>query len=55
MSTNPRSGTIQEINGPIVTIRLPGARNGEQVKIGELGLVGDVLALHGEEAIEQAY
>ena len=31
-------GEIIEINGPIVTVRLPGVRNGEQVRIGALGL-----------------
>ncbi len=55
MNTPPRSGVIREINGPIVTILLPGLRNGEQVEIGRLGLVGEVIALDGEEAIVQAY
>ena len=48
-------GTIREINGPIVTIRLPGIRNGEQVRIGELGLVGETIALQGDEAVVQVY
>ena len=37
--SNP-TGVIREINGPIVTVTLPGVRNGEQVRIGKLGLVG---------------
>ena len=34
---------------------LPGIRNGEQVKIGELGLIGEVIALDGENALVQTY
>ncbi|MEA3277948.1 MAG: V-type ATP synthase subunit A [Pseudomonadota bacterium] len=48
-------GVIRDINGPIVTIELPGVRNGEQVKIGELGLFGEVIALNGQQAIVQTY
>ncbi len=50
-----KQGIIREINGPILTIRLPGIRNGEQVKIGELGLFGEVIALKGETALVQSY
>lgn len=50
-----RSGTIREINGPIITINLPGIRNGEQVKIGHLGLYGEVIALKGDDALVQSY
>jgi len=50
-----RSGIVEEINGPIVTIRLTGIRSGEQVRIGELGLFGEVIALQGDEAVVQAY
>ncbi|MCB1859671.1 MAG: V-type ATP synthase subunit A, partial [Gammaproteobacteria bacterium] len=49
------TGVIREINGPIVTISLPGIRNGEQVKIGHLGLVGEAIALDGDQAVVQAY
>ena len=55
MNERSRTGTIREINGPIVTIELPGIRNGEQVKIGEMGLFGEVIALEQERAIVQAY
>jgi V/A-type H+-transporting ATPase subunit A len=48
-------GRIVEVNGPIVTVRLPGVRNGEQVKIGELGLVGEVIELDGDSAVVQVY
>ncbi|MCB1738231.1 MAG: V-type ATP synthase subunit A, partial [Gammaproteobacteria bacterium] len=46
---------ILEINGPILRVRLPGARNGEQVRIGKLGLIGEIIGLEGEQAIVQAY
>ncbi len=55
MSESTKVGRIREINGPIVTVELPGLRNGEQVRIGELGLVGEVIALEGPRAIIQAY
>jgi V/A-type H+-transporting ATPase subunit A len=55
MSEQAKTGTIREINGPIVTIDLPAVRNGEQVRIGDLGLVGEVIALHGTQAIVQCY
>lgn len=48
-------GEIIEINGPIVTVHLPGVRNGEQVRIGRMGLVGEVISLDGEEAVVQVY
>ena len=55
MTELSKIGIIREINGPIVTIGLPGIRNGEQVKIGELGLIGEVIALDGENALVQTY
>ena len=55
MNEQRKSGVIREINGPIVTIRLPGIRNGEQVRVGEQGLVGEVIALNGAEAVVQIY
>ncbi|MBI5462741.1 MAG: V-type ATP synthase subunit A [Gammaproteobacteria bacterium] len=48
-------GRIVEINGPIVTIELPNVRTGEQVKVGKLGLVGEVIARDGERAVVQVY
>jgi V/A-type H+-transporting ATPase subunit A len=55
MSDNQSHGSILDINGPIVTIRMPGIRNGQQVRIGHMGLYGEVIALQGEQAIVQAY
>ncbi len=55
MSERNNHGTIRQINGPIITIHLPGVRNSEQVRIGELRLVGEVIALRGDEAIVQVY
>jgi len=55
MSSGHKTGIIREINGPIVIITLPGVRNGEQVRIGELGLYGEVIALNGKNAVAQAY
>jgi len=55
MSERRHTGVIREINGPIVTIDLPGIRSGEQVKIGELGLFGEVISLHGRQAVVQTY
>ena len=55
MTGEVRGGHIREINGPILRIHLPGSRNGEQVRIGSLGIVGEIIALEGEDAIVQAY
>ncbi len=55
MTEPSRVGVIRDINGPIVTIEIPGARNGEQVKIGELGLFGEVISLSGLRAVVQTY
>ncbi len=48
-------GKIIEINGPIVIIAAPGIRNGEQVRVGHLGLIGEVIGLQGEQAVVQVY
>ncbi len=48
-------GEIIDINGPIVTVRAQGLRNGEQVRIGELGLVGEVISLDEKLATIQVY
>jgi len=49
------SGEIIVINGPIVTVHLPGASNGEQVRVGQLGLMGEIIRLEGERATVQVY
>jgi V/A-type H+/Na+-transporting ATPase subunit A len=53
MST--RNGKILAINGPIVTVHLPNIRNGEQVRVGHLNLMGEVLHLEGDNATVQVY
>lgn len=50
-----RSGFIREINGPILRVNLPGGRNGEQIRIGSLNIVGEIIALENGDAIVQAY
>ena len=48
-------GEVVEVNGPIVTIRHAGIRNGEQVRIGDLGLIGEVIHLSEQNALVQVY
>ncbi|MFO8152154.1 V-type ATP synthase subunit A [Thioalkalivibrio sp.] len=55
MSKTERTGVVRDINGPIVTVELPGIRHGEQVKIGDLGLFGEVISLNGDRAVVQTY
>jgi V/A-type H+-transporting ATPase subunit A len=55
MSDHQRLGSVRDINGPIVTIDLPGIRSGEQVRIGDIGLVGEVISLYGGQAVVQTY
>ncbi|HID46673.1 MAG TPA: V-type ATP synthase subunit A [Chromatiaceae bacterium] len=48
-------GTIIEINGPLVRARLPGIASGEQVRLGEMALTGEVIGLDGDRALIQVY
>jgi V/A-type H+-transporting ATPase subunit A len=48
-------GKVVEVNGPLVTVELADVANGEQVKIGRLNLMGEVIARHGEHALVQMY
>jgi V/A-type H+-transporting ATPase subunit A len=48
-------GIILDIQGPIVTARLPAARIGEQVRLGALGLMGEVIAREQDRAVVQVY
>ncbi len=48
-------GSVLEVNGPLVTIDHPNIRNGEQVKIGSLGLIGEVISLQQQSALVQVY
>jgi len=53
VSTAP--GRIIEVNGPIVTVFLPQVTIGEQVRVGELALVGEVIGRDGGRAVVQVY
>ena len=48
-------GRILEINGPLVRLELPGVVLGEQVRVGALGLVGEVIGRDGDSALAQLY
>ena len=48
-------GRIIEINGPLVRLTLPETVIGEQVRVGRLGLVGEVIGRDGETALAQLY
>lgn len=48
-------GEIVEIDGPLVTLRLPGVLNGEQVRVGHLDLVGEVIGRDRDLAVAQIY
>ncbi|MCK5718834.1 MAG: V-type ATP synthase subunit A [Thiomargarita sp.] len=49
------SGKIISINGPIVIVQLPGVHNGEQVQVGKLNLMGEVISLDRGKATVQVY
>ncbi|MEW5768810.1 MAG: V-type ATP synthase subunit A [Pseudomonadota bacterium] len=48
-------GKILEINGPLVRLELPETVLGEQVRVGALGLVGEVIGRDGDTALAQLY
>ena len=48
-------GKVIEVNGPLVTVELAGVHTGEQVRIGRLELMGEVIARHGARALVQVY
>ncbi len=49
-------GTITRVTGPVVTATgLEGARMFDVVRVGQLGLVGEVIKLEGDRAILQIY
>ncbi len=54
-SEGSQSGIILDVQGPIVTAHLPAARTGEQVKLGALGLMGEVIAREEDRAVVQVY
>ncbi len=55
MTDTANANCVVEVNGPLVTVLLPDLRTGEQVKIGRLELMGEVIARHGERALVQMY
>lgn len=46
---------ILAINGPLVIAQLPGVPNGEQVRLGEMALMGEVIERQGVTAMVQVY
>ena len=48
-------GKILEINGPLVKLQLPETLIGEQVRVGRMGLVGEVIGRDGDSALAQLY
>lgn len=48
-------GKIIEVNGPLVRLELPQTVLGEQVRVGTLGLVGEVIGRDGDTALAQLY
>jgi V/A-type H+-transporting ATPase subunit A len=46
---------VIEINGPIVRVEVVSARIGEQVEVGELKLIGEIIVLEGKQAVVQVY
>jgi V/A-type H+-transporting ATPase subunit A len=48
-------GKVLEINGPLVKLELPQTVIGEQVRVGHLGLVGEVIGRDGDTALAQLY
>lgn len=55
-SDRPTSGRLVRIAGPVVEARgLPGARLYDVVRIGDMGLTGEVIRLDGPDAVIQVY
>jgi len=50
-----KEGQVLQVNGPLVNARLPGTPNGEQVRLGELRLTGEIIARQGDRAVVQVY
>ncbi|ADE12777.1 V-type ATP synthase subunit A [Sideroxydans lithotrophicus] len=48
-------GKVVEVNGPLVTVDLADVPTGEQVRMGSLDLVGEVIARNGAHALVQMY
>ncbi|MEO2120689.1 MAG: V-type ATP synthase subunit A, partial [Candidatus Poseidoniia archaeon] len=50
-----KEGTIYRISGPVVTAIGMNASMFDIVRVGDEGLMGEVIELHGEKAIIQVY
>jgi V/A-type H+-transporting ATPase subunit A len=48
-------GRILEINGPLVKLELPQTVIGEQVRVGGMGLIGEVIGREADTALAQVY
>jgi V/A-type H+-transporting ATPase subunit A len=49
------AGRIIDINGPLVRLHLPQTALGDQVRVGRLGLTGEVIGRDGDIALAQIY
>ncbi|MEM2949067.1 MAG: hypothetical protein QXT05_01580, partial [Candidatus Bilamarchaeaceae archaeon] len=49
------AGVITRITGPVVEGRLPGAKLYDLVKVGNEGLIGEIIKIVGETAVVQVY
>ena len=48
-------GSIYRISGPVVTVTGIDAKMYDVVRVGDEGLMGEVIELHGEKAVIQVY
>ena len=48
-------GSIYRISGPVVTVTGIDAKMYDIVRVGDEGLMGEVIELHGEKAVIQVY
>ncbi|MCC8190966.1 MAG: V-type ATP synthase subunit A [Planctomycetes bacterium] len=56
MATERSNGTIVKVSGPLVVARgLSGSRMFEMVKVGELGLLGEIIEIRGDQYSIQVY
>ncbi|MCD8349230.1 MAG: V-type ATP synthase subunit A [Planctomycetaceae bacterium] len=56
MATERSTGTIIKVSGPLVVARgLSGSRMFEMVKVGELGLFGEIIEIRGDQYSIQVY
>ena len=54
--SNPKKGTIYGIKGPVITVKnFPEFKMLEMVYVGDEKLIGEVIAIHGENTVIQVY